>query len=103
MTLGDVVVVGRQYPEDIFRDQLQMEAPKAVGFFGARYQDNIVVVPFVAHAPDGDRTFGDVDPAVPDGPVGHCVLGYVFALVLDREVAGSRCGWKDKRRANGVD
>lgn len=48
-------------------------------------------MPFVAHTPDGDRTLGDVDPAVPDRPVSHCVLGNVFALVLDREVTGSGC------------
>lgn len=91
MTLGDVVVVRGQYPQDVLGDQLEVEAAIALRLVGPRDQDHVVVVPPVAHAPDRDRTLGDVDPAVPDRPVRHRILGDVFALVLDREVACGRC------------
>lgn len=44
----------------------------------------------VAVPPDWDRALGDVDPTVPNRAVRNRILGDVLALVLDREVTGSR-------------
>lgn len=52
----------------------------------------------VAVPPDWDRALGDVDPTVPNRAVRNRILGDVLALVLDREVTGSRWnGTREKR------
>lgn len=106
VALGDVVGVSGVHAYDVLGagHEANVEAPEAIGLFGARadHEDHVVLHASVAVAPDRDGIVRDVDLAVGHLVLGDSALGDEHALEFGGEVAGGG-NWKgEKERRRGV-